>query len=60
MAVGRRKAVVTLIVFRVRLSNEKSPKAPGYPCSKAYGERTVDLLTKSCVVSVFMQFGLEF
>ncbi len=38
---------------------KKTPKAPGYPCSKAYGECTVDLLTKSYVVSAFMQFGLE-
>jgi hypothetical protein len=35
LEVGRRKAEAMLILFRVRLSNEKIAKAPRYPLSKA-------------------------
>jgi hypothetical protein len=59
LEVGRHKAEanVVLILFRVRLSNEKIRVTRPL---KATRERTSDLLTKLPVIPAFIQFRLEF
>ncbi len=49
-----------LVLFRVRLSNEKIRQNAALPDLQSSEELKADLLTKPAVISVFTLFGLEF
>ncbi len=49
-----------LILFGVRISNEKIRQSAALPALESNEELIADLLTKAAVVPAFTLFGLEF